>query len=890
VTSLAGSAPAEAPTHLGGTGGTARGSGRTLSRSPTSPSAPAVDGGRFPPGTLIADRYRIVGMLGRGGMGEVYRAEDLRLDQQVALKFLPESVATDPARLAQFHNEVRVARQVTHKNVCRLHDIGEVDGRTFLSMEYVDGEDLATLLRRIGRLPPDKGVEIARQLCAGLAAAHERGVLHRDLKPANVMLDGEGCVRLTDFGIAGTAEQVRDSRAGTPGYMAPEQLTGGKASVQSDLFALGLVLYEIFTGKRAIQARTLDELLQVHERGLDLSATTDRPDIDPAIDRAIRRCLAPDPSTRPTSALAVAAALPGGDPLAAALAAGETPSPEMVAASGRGHAVATRTAVALVTTFALGLAALAWFFDRHLLIRSVPLEKPPVVLEDRARTILGALGYTSTPRDEASGMAYNTDFLRYVRAERRGADRWAWLPTGRTPAVFFSYRSSPRLLVPYSPSPRPTPGDPPLNVSGMTHVVLDPQGRLLQLSVVPPQVDAATEEQRRVPDWTRLFEAAGLPRDRFTESPPQWNPPHYADARAAWTGTLPEFGDVPIRVEAAAYRGQPVGFQIVGPWTRPTRMTEAPRTPLGRAAVAVTSLMVAGVLLTALWASRNNLRSGRGDRRGAARLALAVIVLLMASWAFGAHHVGDAAVEINEFFIAVSLALLNAAFIWIAYMALEPLVRRRWPASLVGWTRMLSGRWNDPLVGRDVLIGLASGVVFTLLVRLTALGSAWVGLPPNTPSLVNPDPLGGGLPVLVSSLLAGVNSVISTALVVILLVALIRSWVRWPPAAYALSAVLFALMIGAEVISGEMPVFETTIALGIAAMLAAVAWRFGVLALAVTLLVAQVVYHTPVVADVSRWYSPLTIVGVAVLVAMAAAAFVVARGGEPLLGGRVQER
>ena len=168
----------------------------------TTPSAPAPSTSRFAPGSIIAGRYRLVALLGRGGMGEVYRADDLTLDQPVALKFLPEGAAADQAHLAQFHNELRTARQVSHKNVCRLYDLGEADGRRFLTMEYVDGEDLASLLRRIGRIPQDKAIELARQLCAGVAAAHERGVLHRDLKPANVMIDGDGNVRITDFGIA----------------------------------------------------------------------------------------------------------------------------------------------------------------------------------------------------------------------------------------------------------------------------------------------------------------------------------------------------------------------------------------------------------------------------------------------------------------------------------------------------------------------------------------------------------------------------------------------------------------------------------------------------------------------------------------------------------------
>ena len=158
-------------------------------------STDAIDHGRFAPGTILDGRYRIVGRLGKGGMGEVYRADDLKLGQPVALKFLPEVVDRDPARLTQLHTEVRMARQVSHPNVCRVYDVGEFEGHTFLSMEYVDGEDLSSLLRRIGRFPEDRAIEVARQICAGLAAAHERGVVHRDLKPANIMLDGSGRIR-----------------------------------------------------------------------------------------------------------------------------------------------------------------------------------------------------------------------------------------------------------------------------------------------------------------------------------------------------------------------------------------------------------------------------------------------------------------------------------------------------------------------------------------------------------------------------------------------------------------------------------------------------------------------------------------------------------------------
>jgi serine/threonine-protein kinase len=231
---------------------------RLPSQSASVLTSSGSDWGRFAPGTLFAGRFRIVAPLGRGGMGEVYRADDLKLGQTVALKFLPDHLAHDPARLAQFHNEVRVARTISHRNVCRTYDIGDADGRPFLSMEYVDGEDLSSLLHRIGRFPQDKALEVARQICAGLAAAHERGVLHRDLKPANVMIDGDGHVRITDFGLAALAGSADNVRAGTPAYMAPEQLAGREVTPRSDIYALGLVLYELSPAS-VFEAKTLNE-------------------------------------------------------------------------------------------------------------------------------------------------------------------------------------------------------------------------------------------------------------------------------------------------------------------------------------------------------------------------------------------------------------------------------------------------------------------------------------------------------------------------------------------------------------------------------------------------------------------------------------------------------
>lgn len=267
------------------------------------PSSEAI---RFSTGTLLADRYRIVDLLGRGGMGEVYRADDLKLGQQVALKLLPEAMEEDPRAVELILNEVRIARKISHPNVCRVHDVVEIQGRHLITMEYIDGENLARSLRRLGRPPEAKARDLALQICLGLAAAHEQGVLHRDLKPANLMVDSHGRAKITDFGIAVLAEHLPKTgkRAGTPAYMAPEQLTGEGVSVRSDLYSLGLVLYELFTGERAL--------------GLGASGPPDAPSkwvegLSRSVDRVIFQCLEDDPVKRPASALKIAMTLRDSD-------------------------------------------------------------------------------------------------------------------------------------------------------------------------------------------------------------------------------------------------------------------------------------------------------------------------------------------------------------------------------------------------------------------------------------------------------------------------------------------------------------------------------------------------------------------------------------------------
>ena len=394
----------------------ARNAGPASARAVPSHFAPAA--ARFVPGAVLADRYRIVGLLGKGGMGEVYRADDLKLGQPVALKFLPPGFDENPERLQRFLNEVRTARQVSHTNICRIYDAGEADGQHFLSMEYVDGEDLASLLRRIGHIPKDKAIQIARQLCAGLAAAHDAGVLHRDLKPANVMIDGRGRARITDFGLAAFAEEIggEEIRSGTPGYMAPEQLAGREVSVRSDLYSLGLVLYELFTGKPAFRASSYGELQRMQSESTPASPSSLVEGFDPTVERVILRCLDTDPALRPASALSVAAALPGGDPLAAALAAGETPSPEMVAEAGHKGAASPWVSWGALALFLVALAGVIALAPRTTLLGMVQLDKPPEFLRERAREILSQAGHDRKPADSLfafdADRSYLDDLLR----------------------------------------------------------------------------------------------------------------------------------------------------------------------------------------------------------------------------------------------------------------------------------------------------------------------------------------------------------------------------------------------------------------------------------------------------------------------------------------------
>src|SRR5580658_8541319 len=444
---------------------------RTVFHESSSSSTSSAEEGRFPAGTVLAARYRVLGLIGQGGMGEVYRAYDLILNQAVALKFLGQASMSEAA-LVRFRNEVRIARQVSHPNVCRVYDIGFIEGFHFLSMEYIDGEDLASLLRRIGRLPQDKAIEFARKICAGLAAAHDRGVLHRDLKPANIMIDGRGQVRITDFGWAALSQEVAlgDIRSGTPAYMSPEQKAGREVTIRSDLYSLGLTLHELFTGK--------------HRNESQSSPTEIVKDLDPAVERVILRCLEEDPKRRPSGALNVAMALPGGDPIAAALAAGETPSPEMVAASGEKEGFSPRAALLCFVGVVLLGALSVQMAARSSVLARARIDIPPEALAYRAQDILKQLGYTEQPQSTAYGFdCCDAANLRFV--EQQGTRRDALLASHQPPVIRFWYRQHQGLFW-ADPTTGSVTWDLPANAEPeMVRLALDAKGRLIELEARP---------------------------------------------------------------------------------------------------------------------------------------------------------------------------------------------------------------------------------------------------------------------------------------------------------------------------------------------------------------------------------------------------------------------
>ena len=813
---------------------------------------PSVGGGRresrFTPGAMLADRFRIVALLGKGGMGEVYRAEDVKLGQQVALKFLPR---TDAERLERLYREVRLGRQVSHPNVCRLYDVMEWEGHHFISMEYIDGEDLASLLRRIGKLPHDKALDIARDLCAGLAAAHSLGVIHRDLKPANVMIDGRGTARITDFGLAALADEAhRGEMSGTPAYMAPEQRSGGEVTARTDLYALGLILNEIFTGKKAPSSQEVK-------------------DIDPAVQRVILRCLEEKAESRPSSIHAVIAALPGGDPLQAAVDAGETPSPEMVAAAGETGELRPAHAWALLLATILLILISAAVSQRTMLYGRVSFPKKPDVLAERAREILASAGYTQPPVGVAFSLGWNND---YFEGKHPQTDLNRVIPS---PVVFY-YRQSPRELLALGGDRRVIAIDPPLTTSGMANVELDATGRLIRFAVVPPQVENPPVQQKPV-DWSRFIAESGVDRTALRAVAPQWRVPVDSDEKVAWEGR-------DLRIEAASHHGKPVWFSVIPPWQQADRKTYVGSPESTRIGQVIGAIVGVCSLIIALFLARRNLRRSRGDRKGALRLAFFLITLVFWTRFLRVDHVWDLTDEIPLLAQLMGEALFTGTIAGLIYLAFEPYFRRRWPRMLIGWTRLLAGRLRDPMLGRDALIGVLTGCLCAIITKLAIVAPGWFGLKQLEPFRTSFTAL-TELRHLGYLLLWAVQLAVGMALMTAFLFLILRIVARSSVAATILLIPFIVVMMS---VSGAST--AELIADFVAAVLIVFVFRrYGLFAVTVLLLFMNIGMLAPLTLDTSTWYFGRSFFVIALSGVFAAYAFWISLAQQPMFGLVLEE-
>jgi serine/threonine-protein kinase len=702
-------------------------------------------------------------------------------------------------------------------------------------------------------------------------------VVHRDIKPANIMIDGRGRAKITDFGLGGAFIGVGgiEARAGTPRYMAPEQLDGGKLSERTDLYALGLVLYELFTGKSAFDVRDDDP-----RRARSLTPTSPSSHVsglDPLIERAILRCLEPEPAKRPASAASLAAALPGGDPLAMAIAAGETPSPELVAAAGADVGLSVNTLWILCVAGLVGIATLALLSGRVALHTVGAPLKPPDAMIERAREIIATAGIRGDVEDSASGLLPDFLYLNHATEQRLSSDEDGPAEHG----LLFFYRQAPAYLErtsfigPFFMT-MVWPGDPLPFYSGEAMVFLNRRGQLRDLMFMPPQKPSASGPASD-PDWPALFRAAGLDQTAWVSAEPRWTPWFFADRRVAWTPRSPE-PNQPERVEASSFRDVAVSFTVVYPWTKPMRDELTLRTPEKQAGDLAAILLLVAVMLGSAWLARRNLRLDRADRKGAVRLGLTLATLSWLAWLIGEHHVPtiwELQLAMMGLGVALASGLVNATF----YLALEPEVRRRWPGILVSWSRLVSGDVWNPLVARDVLIGcIVASMIGSIDMSGAILGRHLTGVPAWIDS-AGRSFLGGRQ--LVVAFGATFAAAVSVSLIQLFLFFVVRLIVRRNWVAVLVCAVMFSAPV-ALATAGATPVrvpFTLLVQAGSFLMLARVGLVANITAVFVTGLLAEF----PVTWPPTAWHSPIGLVGLAAVAALViGAARIVARAQERL--------
>lgn len=416
----------------------------------------------------------------------------------------------------------------------------------------------------------------------------------------------------------------------------------------------------------------------------------------------------------------------------------------------------------------------------------------------------------------------------------------------------------------------------------MANVVLDPHGRLHVFRVAPP--DVASSAAATPPDWRPFFAAAEIDATRLTPLASDWTPPMFADTRMAWQGEYPELTGVPVRIEAAAYRGLPVYFAVLGPSSSPERGGSGSRIAGFAQTLAISINLLA--LGGGAFLARRNLRMGRGDRQGAWRVATAAGALSLLAWVFGSDHMTRMDVAWTRLSIALSLATFFGAWLWLVYVALEPFVRRRWPELLISWTRLLAGGVRDPLVGRDILIGAVCGGALHAVESLNYYLPRWLGLPtprPDVGAIGYVSSLSGireprqVVAVLFADLLVALGMALFALFILLVLRLILRKgWLA--------NAAFVAVLTLAISVRGDTPAVELVCAAVIATIGVLLLVRVGLLAIYAEAVVALLLQTQPITIDMSAWYAGRSLIALAMLGAIGVYGFHTALAGRPLFG------
>jgi hypothetical protein len=423
-----------------------------------------------------------------------------------------------------------------------------------------------------------------------------------------------------------------------------------------------------------------------------------------------------------------------------------------------------------------------------------------------------------------------------------------------------------------------------MNVAGMTRVETTLSGRLLHFEAVPPQIEKAdAAPSQAAADWTPFFSAAGLELKDLKPAAPKWFPLSWGDSRMAWEGTWPGRSDLPLRVEAASFRGKPIFFQLIAPWTQADRMPEQQRGSQNKIAQIFSLSLLFCVIAGAFFFARSNIKLERGDFQGARRLAVVLFCAVFLNWVLLGHH----SLETSEFvqmLLAMSTGLFLAAFTWILYVALEPFIRRQWPHSLVSWTRMLKGQFRDPVVGRDALLGALLGSCVALVDHLQYPIERALGYAPGRPvgfTLYSLEGLRGSLASVIFQITNSLTSVLFFFLLFFVLRLVVKKdWI----AAIALSLLYCIPSLGAA-----NPWTDALFTAPFFILFMVVLWRFGLVCLAALFCTDQLIGTMPLVTPLNAWYAEGGMVAIVAILLLAFYGFQTSRAGNAAFSGKLLE-